>query len=532
MRNTCFRLLTACLCCCLLFAFFAPPVISADAFPVRRPAPDQENDPNDPDAAQNISGTGLVTEMSGFYSVDFLFNGRKVTGLTSDGNVTLTLAHPDGIGWLYFIFLKEYGAYTVINNDTGDRVTCGTDNFLHEVVDLCTLFGSAVSSVTVEFSNGPVGLCELYAYTPGYLPAYVQQWELPKEGKTDLILFSTHGDDDQLFFAGLLPCYSALGYEVLVVYMTDHRNNVQNRIHEMLNGLWAVGLRTYPVFGSFDDFFCNDLETAYTIFEQHGTTKDDLVGFITEQLRRYKPQVVVGHDFNGEYRHGQHMAYADSLAAALEAGKDPAEFPESAERFGTWDVPKAYFHLYEENPIVMDWDTPMEALDGMTPFEVTQLRGYPQHESQCNSWVSQWINGAGFSISKASQILTYSPCQYGLYKTTVGADVLKNDFFENLTSYKEQERLAEEARLEAERLDAEEAARLEAEAAAKEAAEAARVAEEARLAEESRLAEAAALAEAARQESRRRITAAACAAGSLILAAVLILWMHKKHVFT
>ena len=123
MRNTCFRLLTACLCCCLLFAFFAPPVISADAFPVRRPAPDQENDPNDPDAAQNISGTGLVTEMSGFYSADFLFNGRKVTGLTSDGNVTLTLAHPDGIGWLYFIFLKEYGTYTVINNDTGDRVT-------------------------------------------------------------------------------------------------------------------------------------------------------------------------------------------------------------------------------------------------------------------------------------------------------------------------------------------------------------------------------------------------------------------------
>ena len=244
MTKTVLRFLAAFLCCCLFLTLIAP--LQASAFPVRRPAPDQENDPNDPAAAQNISGTELITGMTGFTSADFLFNQRKFSGLTSNENVSITLEHADGIGWLYFIFLKEYGTYTVINNDTGDRVTCGENNFLHEVIDLCTLFGKAASSVTVEFTNGPVGICELYVYTPGYLPAYVQQWELPKEDKSDLILFSTHGDDDQLFFAGLLPYYSALDYEVLVVYLTDHRNNVQNRIHEMLNGLWAVGIPLTP----------------------------------------------------------------------------------------------------------------------------------------------------------------------------------------------------------------------------------------------------------------------------------------------
>ena len=528
MRNALLRILAVILCFCCFLSFAAPVTAQAAGYPIRRPAADQENDPNDPAAAQNISGKALVTDQTGFGSIDFLFNGRKYPGSTTSGNASMTLEYEDGIGALYFIFLKEYGSYTVINNDTGDRVTCGTNYFLHEVVDLQTLFGAPVTSVTVDFSNGAVGICELYVYTPGYLPAYVQQWEPAKENETDLILFSTHGDDDQLFFAGTLPYYTALDYEVLVVYRTDHRNNVQNRIHEMLNGLWAVGVTTYPVFGSFNDFYCENLKVAYIMFEQLGFSKDDLVGFITEQLRRYKPQVVLGHDFNGEYKHGQHMAYADCLAAALEAAPDDTQFTDSAASYGTWDVPKAYFHLYEENQITMDWDTPMDELNGMTPFEVTQLLGYPQHESQSNSWVSRWINGENFSITKASQILTYSPCVFGLYQTNVGEDVQKNDFFENLISYGEQARIAEEQRLEAERLEAE---RLEREAEARRQEEA-RLAAEVwlaeemeRAAEEARLAEEAMLAKKAMQKN----VLIAGAAALLILITVIILIFRKRN---
>ena len=255
MRKGFLRLFAAILCCFVFCSLTAPLSVQGADFPIRRPGPDQENDPNDPAAAQNISDKSLIADHTGFASVDYLFNKQKFTGLTTDGNASLTLEYAEGIGSVYFIFLKEYGSYSVTNNDTGDRVDCGTNYYLHELIDLVTLFGAPVKSLTIDFSNGPVGICELYVYSPGYLPEYVQVWEPAKENETDLILFSTHGDDEQLFFAGVLPYYAALDYEVLVVYLTDHRNNVQNRIHEMLNGLWAVGITTYPVFGSFHDFF-------------------------------------------------------------------------------------------------------------------------------------------------------------------------------------------------------------------------------------------------------------------------------------
>lgn len=81
------------------------------------------------------------------------------------------------------------------------------------------------AEITLTFDNGPVTINEIVAYTPGQVPDTVQKREAPKEDGTDLILFSTHSDDEQLFFAGLLPYYAAeLDYEVLVVYLTDHHN--------------------------------------------------------------------------------------------------------------------------------------------------------------------------------------------------------------------------------------------------------------------------------------------------------------------
>jgi hypothetical protein len=66
----------------------------------------------------------------------------------------------------------------------------------------------------------------------------------------------------------------------------------------------------------------------------------------------------------------------------------------------------------------------------------------------------EWIYGTDGKLTKASQIKKYSPCQFGLYRSTVGADVLKNDFLENITTYAQQEKLEQE-RLEQERLEQE-----------------------------------------------------------------------------
>ena len=405
--------------------------------------------------AADITGN---TEFSGtgFTSYAFLKDGNIKEYASSTGDAEITLKNNSGIGSLYLLFDLEYGEYTITDNDTGVTITAGERGFLHEYIAL----KSTTTSVTIRFSNGKVRLSELYVFSTGSAPDFVQVWDAPLEGKADLVLFATHGDDEQLFFAGLLPYYAQeVGCAVQVVYMTDHRNLTNARTHEMLNGLWSVGVRAYPVFGGFADFLIEDKQGTYDEYAKMGVTQEMLQSYVVEQIRRFKPQVAVGHDLNGEYKHGMHMVYADLLVKALDMTNDAACFPESAEKYGLWDIPKTYLHLYETNPIVLNYDVPLESFQGMTAFDVTRELGYPCHESQQYTWFTKWLHWEGMRVNgtpiiRASQIEQYNPCKFGLYRSTVGEDVQKNDFLENIVTYAEQERLEQE-RLEQERLEQE-----------------------------------------------------------------------------
>ena len=404
--------------------------------------------------AADITKDTVVTA-TGYDSTGFLTDGDVDYYKTSDGDTVIRLENPEGMAGIYLLFDLEYGTYTIEDTVSGKTITAGQHGMLHEYVDLAGAFGNEPTSVTLYFDNGSVRLSEISVFSAGALPEHVQVWSVPYEGGADLVLFATHGDDDQLFFAGLLPLYAGeRNLRVQVVYLTDHRNLTKSRTHEMLNGLWSVGVAAYPVFGAFADFRIDDLEGTYEEYENLGTSEADLQSFVVEQIRRFKPQVAVGHDIKGEYGHGMHMVYADLLIKSLDMTNNVAVYPESAEKYGTWEMPKLYLHLYEENPIVMDYDQPLASFDGMTAFEVTQKLGYPCHKSQQWTWFTDWINGDDNEITKASEIDTYNPCKFGLYHSTVGADVEKNDFMENLVSYAEQERL-EQGRLEQERLEQE-----------------------------------------------------------------------------
>ena len=72
MQKGFLRFFAVMLCCLLCISFVAPVSVLAIEFPIRRPAPDQENDPGDPAAAQNISAKSLIAAQSGFDTVDYL----------------------------------------------------------------------------------------------------------------------------------------------------------------------------------------------------------------------------------------------------------------------------------------------------------------------------------------------------------------------------------------------------------------------------------------------------------------------------
>lgn len=479
----------------------------------------QATETEDSGLAREISEVSVVAEKQGYYNTAYLFDGDDITTLDGGKNSSLTLAYEDGIGSVYLVFGIEHGVYTVTNNDTGESKTWGEKNFLHEFLDIEGAFGTAPKSITIAFNENQLLINELRIFTSGQVPADVQRWDIPKENEMDLLLFSTHGDDEQLFFAGVLPYYGQeRGYEVLVVYLTDHRNHTKSRVHEMLNGLWAVGVTNYPVLGSFPDFFTDTKHNAYSLFQHFGLTEEDITRFVVENIRKYKPRVAVGHDPLGEYSHGQHMVYSEVLQKAVQQSMEETYFPESAQQYGVWDVPKTYLHLYEENPIFMNWDQPLESFNGMTAFQVSKELGFACHKGQLKDF--SWYLSQG---KTAAEFRKYNPCEYGLFRSTVGEDVQKDDFFENVGSYGEA-RLKEEeeaARLEAERL-AQEEARL------KEEEEAARLETEKRAEEERKLQQEnqAAQEQAAARKQKVILIGSAVAA---VLVLVLLMVLIGKH---
>lgn len=513
------RFLAALLCLGLWLPFLTGSTVHA-AESETKPEVQEEQE------AEDISQFSTLTECVGL-SEYALFDKQQFYGTTAQNGANFTVSHKKLIGSIYIILQHEYDPYEVVNNDTGEVATVGQERFLHQFLDMKELFGSYPSSVTVRFNQGSVTVNEVKVFTPGEVPAYVQKWNVPQDGKTDLILFSTHGDDEQLFFAGLLPYYAAeRELQVQVVYLTNHRNNSLVRVHEMLNGLWAVGVTTYPVFGPYPDFRLGSMQVTYNYFKNYGYPKEQMLGFVVEQLRRFKPMVVVGHDFNGEYRHGQHMVYADLLAEALEISNDPEQYPELAESYGVWDVPKAYFHLYWENKILMDWDQPLESFDGMTAFEVSKKLGFSCHETQ-QSVFGFWI----LPYKSAAQIPTYNPREYGLYRSTVGLDTGINDMFENVLSYREQAEQEEAARLKAEeeaRLKAEEEARLKAEEEARRKAQEEAARQKAEEEEARRKAEEEARLLREKEQRTRQIILISAAAAAALCILLVLLFLAKK----
>ena len=379
--------------------------------------------------AEELTASASITASDGRTPTE-LRDGSNYTRTAFSAGETLHIQSEEKISGIYIIWHKLYGTWTLTAGETAK--TCGTQGFLHEYVTLDT----PAESVSLTLPQTDTAICEIHLFSEGTLPDWVQVWNPPCE-RADLMLLSTHSDDEQLFFLGVLPYYAGeLGLKVQVVYMTNHWDT-DSRPHEQLNGLWTVGVRNYPIIGPFPD----DADTLSRKGEAVSETlaralqiygEENLVKFQTEMIRRFRPQVIVAHDLEGEYHHGAHMVNTFSLQKALEQSNSAEYDPDSAQTYGLWDVPKTYIHLWPENQVTMNWDLPLSKFNGKTAYEVSKL-GYACHESQQWTWFTKWIQGEG--ISKASDIAKYSPCRYGLYRTTVGSDTGKNDFMENITPY-------------------------------------------------------------------------------------------------
>jgi LmbE family N-acetylglucosaminyl deacetylase len=321
---------------------------------------------------------------------------------------------------LYVCFGKMPSSWEVQVPDGGKWVTLvnGDTRFLHSFIQLPRPVTSLRITVTDKKKTSLL-LNELFLFGKGEVPGFVQKWE-PTLEKADLLVLVAHPDDELLFMGGTIPRYAvSLKKRVAACYLTSSNTT---RSSELLNGLWSMGVRTYPLIGPFGDRYSGNAKDGY---DKWGG-KEKVQAYVMGVIRKLKPAVIVTHDVNGEYGHGAHQACADAAMWCVEHGADPDADSASYAKYGAWDVPKLYLHLYPENEIVMDWRIPDPALDGRSPLQAAK-DAYAFHVTQQNAGTA--VIGKDFEVTDEGE---FSCSRFGLYRSLVGPDMKKNDFFENI----------------------------------------------------------------------------------------------------
>ncbi len=355
--------------------------------------------------AEELTGNVTIEASQNMQNIGVLSDRNRTTRFTVSGETEITISSETEIASMYFMWDKPPSGWTLGSGNTSENY--GKYGFLHEYVKL-----SPTNDITISWTEGDVVLGDIYLFGQGEVPNWVQKWKPPYKD-ADMLVLPTHADDEHLFFGGTMSYYAGeLGYKVQVAYLTNHATEIY-RQHELLNGLWVAGITAYPVISDFPDLFSTTLEYSKQIYDEN-----EVMDFQVMLLRRFKPEVVVGHDINGEYGHGVHMLNADTLIRAIPMISDSTAFSESFDEYGTHEVQKVYLHLYPENEITMDWNIPLDAFGGKTALDMAKA-GFAEHYSQQTYFAVEDFGA-------------YDCRKFGLYHTTVGKDKEKLDFFENV----------------------------------------------------------------------------------------------------
>ena len=366
--------------------------------------------------ARDITKQCIITTKVGKATLKNALDGSYKTwfssGTTLNSSVNVVLPAGEEADGLYIKWV-DYSVAIRIQVETNGKyetiAVCDTP-YLSSYIPLPEGV-TAFHFLQAEKARGRMNIAEMRIFSRGDLPDYVQRWNEPCQ-KADLLVISTHPDDELIFLGGTIPYYAGeLGKAVQVAYVVPA---MPERRLELLDGLWHCGVRNYPAFGKFKDRF----STKLTVMQQ-SWGKKRLDNFIVRLYREFRPDVVVSQDLNGEYGHGGHKAVADAAARAVGLAAKADYDTDSAKSHGVWQVSKLYLHLYPEGQVRMDWRMPLNAFGGKTAFDIAS-EAFQFHVSQQKGLY--FVEDFG----------PYDNAIFGLYVSSVGEDLVKKDFFENI----------------------------------------------------------------------------------------------------
>ena len=325
----------------------------------------------------------------------------------------MSLTLPQGrVGALFVVeWVRPPDAFEIRQYDENDQeIDVVSETNPSRMIVMTYRLDERTRRITLQTSSGNKRIAELRVIERGRVSPQLMQWT-PLPEKVDILVVSTHQDDELLFLGGTIPYYAATGKVVAVCYMATCS---RYRLQEAMEGLWSCGLRYHPIFLGYRDVYAETLNEAQAAWGDRAL--EDLVRII----RRYRPEVVVTQDVNGEYGHRQHQLTSRLVRQAVDRSWDFNYYPESYDQYGAWEVKKTYIHLYEENQIYMNcYDTPLETLGGLSALQAATV-GYAKHISQHGHYQ---MNNQGTRFDNKL---------FGIYRTSVGYDEAGNDMFEHI----------------------------------------------------------------------------------------------------
>ena len=266
--------------------------------------------------------------------------------------------------------------------------------------------------VVITLTRKEQAIAELSVYSAGDLPADMPRWSAPYV-KTDIMLVCAYPGDEFVTFGGLLPYYSVKGENrVQLVYMTD---TGRERLTENQAALWSLGMTAYPVYMRLSSSTVDSVDDCLSRWGG----RDKLVGRMVEVIRQCKPEVIVSHDIGSA--DPRRRLTAMLMSYAIEAAADPAQYPESADVHGVWQVKKLYLQGGEGEVIDFDWSTPCEELGGISPID-SAATAFSCYESLRGKYAVTEVREDG------------DTSVYKLNFSMIGEDARHDCFFENVPS--------------------------------------------------------------------------------------------------
>ena len=234
-----------------------------------------------------------------------------------------------------------------------------------------------------------------------------------------IMAVSSHPDDEGIFFGGTLPYYAqVLGIPIVHISMTSGdagSRPPEVRETELTNADTIYFGRTATTsiglppdlyadlfFPRFKDAYTSTVDQTWDYWNDGVPNNGDAaegkqkaIDTVATYIRTFQPEVIITHDFDGEYGHPNHKATGIATAEAYDRAADPSYVDGN----DPWQAKKIYVHQSEANGLGTTgrtfeggwlfhdyWeqvtiDTDDNGNPDMTPRQVADL-GLLEHRSQ------------------------------------------------------------------------------------------------------------------------------------------------------